>query len=51
VCDFGLSKGVKKANPESITNESTMGSPQYAAPELPLDNHTEKVDVFSFAIM
>lgn len=30
---------------------TTYGSPAYAAPELPTENHTNKVDVFSFAVM
>ncbi|PRP85286.1 putative serine/threonine-protein kinase/receptor [Planoprotostelium fungivorum] len=43
VCDFGLSG----------TNERVYGTPGYAAPELSIQDiqHTDKVDVFSFAII
>jgi len=47
VCDFGLSKiGRDDKNP----NE-TLGTPQYAAPELSSESHDKKVDVFSFSIV
>eukprot|EP01117_Protostelium_nocturnum_P002768 TRINITY_DN1369_c0_g2_i1.p1 TRINITY_DN1369_c0_g2~~TRINITY_DN1369_c0_g2_i1.p1 ORF type:complete len:457 (-),score=105.85 TRINITY_DN1369_c0_g2_i1:36-1406(-) len=44
VCDFGLSY-------TSGDNQQTIyGTPAYAAPELSTKGHTEKVDVYSFAI-
>jgi serine/threonine protein kinase len=49
VCDFGLSKVVKTADAQMTAD--TLGSPQYAAPELNSETHTNKVDIFSFAIM
>lgn len=49
VCDFGLSRVRKKDQDDA--QESALGSPQYAAPELNKDTHNEKVDVFSFAII
>lgn len=52
VCDFGLSSITKGGKDESETSSTTFhGSPAYAAPELPTENHTNKVDVFSFAVM
>jgi len=48
VCDFGLSK-VSKPNMEMTAN--TGGTPRYAAPELDSKNHTNKVDVYSFAMI
>lgn len=32
-------------------SQKVFGSPAYAAPELPTPEHTNKVDVFSFAVM
>jgi serine/threonine protein kinase len=56
ICDFGLSKVVIKSAPSNGTqdgNESqSLGSPQYAAPELNTNpNHDNKVDVFSFGLI
>eukprot|EP01117_Protostelium_nocturnum_P002699 TRINITY_DN1353_c0_g1_i1.p1 TRINITY_DN1353_c0_g1~~TRINITY_DN1353_c0_g1_i1.p1 ORF type:complete len:663 (-),score=165.35 TRINITY_DN1353_c0_g1_i1:43-2031(-) len=52
VCDFGLSTVVRTGHISSTSPEETgMGSPQYAAPELSSPDHTNKVDVFSFAII
>lgn len=57
ICDFGLSTITqhKQKKDDGDGNEDeddvVFGSPQYAAPELRSDNHTEKVDVFSFAII
>ncbi|PRP82898.1 hypothetical protein PROFUN_06675 [Planoprotostelium fungivorum] len=48
VCDFGLSTVVKKG---TVSHEHSLGSPQYAAPELGQEKHSNKVDVFSFAII
>ncbi len=50
VCDFGLSTITRNKDDGQMT-ANTYGSPAYAAPELPTPNHTDKVDVFSFAIM
>lgn len=52
VCDFGLST-YTKGSLETGDGEQTLtiGSPAYAAPELPTDSHTNKVDVFSFSVM
>jgi len=50
VCDFGISKVVKK-NEQRPGQSETLGSPQYAAPELGTEHHDNKVDVFSFAII
>jgi serine/threonine protein kinase len=47
-CDFGLSTLRKD---EKRATVGIFGSPAYAAPELPTPSHTEKVDVFSFAVM
>jgi len=33
------------------SNIGAIGSPAYAAPELPKESHTSKVDVFSFAVI
>jgi len=49
VCDFGLSK-IKKPDEKTMTIDM-FGSPAYAAPELNSVNHSNKVDVFSFAII
>lgn len=49
VCDFGLSTITK--GKESNEKTKAYGSPAYAAPELPSENHNHKVDVFSFAVM
>lgn len=49
VCDFGLSRVARKN--EEKSEENALGSPQYAAPELNSDEHTNKVDVFSFSII
>jgi len=51
VCDFGLSRVVKKASGDKKQQEETLGSPQYAAPELANEDHDKKVDVFSFSII
>lgn len=48
VCDFGLSTVVK---PDAQQTLNTLGSPAYAAPELPTAQHTNKVDVYSFGIV
>eukprot|EP01116_Phalansterium_solitarium_P007463 TRINITY_DN2014_c0_g1_i2.p1 TRINITY_DN2014_c0_g1~~TRINITY_DN2014_c0_g1_i2.p1 ORF type:complete len:695 (+),score=192.50 TRINITY_DN2014_c0_g1_i2:195-2279(+) len=50
VCDFGLSRARKRRELD-VGDDESLGSPQYAAPELSSDNHTNKVDVFSFAII
>eukprot|EP01118_Nematostelium_gracile_P015413 TRINITY_DN6173_c0_g1_i2.p1 TRINITY_DN6173_c0_g1~~TRINITY_DN6173_c0_g1_i2.p1 ORF type:complete len:778 (+),score=161.64 TRINITY_DN6173_c0_g1_i2:127-2460(+) len=49
VCDFGISRGLSKTSIE--VEEGSMGSPQYAAPELANQDHDNRVDVFSFAII
>eukprot|EP01098_Paradermamoeba_levis_P016791 TRINITY_DN9297_c0_g1_i1.p1 TRINITY_DN9297_c0_g1~~TRINITY_DN9297_c0_g1_i1.p1 ORF type:complete len:579 (-),score=136.63 TRINITY_DN9297_c0_g1_i1:52-1788(-) len=46
ITDFGLSKATT-----DLTRTAHFGTPLYAAPELVQDNYTEKVDVFSFAII
>lgn len=58
MCDFGLSTITNKQQGQGETEvENPMattkafGSPAYAAPELPTENHTQRVDVFSFAVM
>jgi len=52
VCDFGISTVVTKGHITPCSEaETSLGSPQYAAPELAQDNHTSKVDIFSFAII
>jgi len=45
VCDFGLSR-TKTSKADYV-----HGTPQYAAPELPTEDATNKVDVYSFAII
>jgi serine/threonine protein kinase len=56
VCDFGLSSmtkrsaSSKKGEAEGSATDA-FGSPAYAAPELPQPTHTNKVDVFSFAVI
>ncbi len=50
MCDFGLS-GFTKGRKEGQMTANYYGTPQYAAPELPLPNHNHKVDIFSFACM
>ncbi|PRP73508.1 hypothetical protein PROFUN_02517 [Planoprotostelium fungivorum] len=47
VCDFGLSNAPGTAG----DGQTVYGTPAYAAPELPEPEHTEKVDVYSFAII
>lgn len=49
VCDFGLSKVIRPQDTHMTANLG--GSPVYAAPELNSTTHTNKVDVYSFAIM
>lgn len=55
ICDFGLSKVVKKNAgfaKEGNDDNQSLGSPQYAAPELNSNpNHDSKVDVFSFGLI
>jgi len=50
VCDFGLST-ITQGHQDGQMTKNTFGSPSYAAPELPTESHTEKVDVYSFAII
>jgi calcium-dependent protein kinase len=47
LCDFGISKLV----PEGDIAHSLVGSPLWMAPEVLSRNYTNKVDVFSFAII
>jgi Protein kinase domain/PH domain len=49
VCDFGLSAVQSAVSGEPA--KVVYGSPAYAAPELPQPNHTDMVDVFSFAVV
>jgi len=52
VCDFGLSTVVRTGHiPGTSPEETGMGSPQYAAPELGHPDHGNSVDVFSFSII
>lgn len=50
VCDFGLST-ITKGKAYQNNNQQQFGSPAYAAPELPIPSHNEKVDIFSFAVI
>jgi len=51
VCDFGISKVERiKVSNEKDDEDDSLGSPQYAAPELGME-HDGKVDVFSFAVV
>eukprot|EP01119_Soliformovum_irregulare_P021572 TRINITY_DN720_c0_g1_i3.p1 TRINITY_DN720_c0_g1~~TRINITY_DN720_c0_g1_i3.p1 ORF type:complete len:760 (-),score=164.71 TRINITY_DN720_c0_g1_i3:51-2330(-) len=50
VCDFGISK-VERMTLGTAEAEDSLGSPQYAAPELGQESHDFKVDVFSFAVV
>lgn len=47
ITDFGLSK----MDAPDLTKTAHFGTPLYAAPELVSDSYTDKVDVFSFAII
>ena len=48
--DFGLSTLYSIGQNKEMTSH-LFSSPAYQAPELPSPTHTEKVDVFSFAVM
>eukprot|EP01114_Cavostelium_apophysatum_P014716 TRINITY_DN3881_c0_g1_i2.p1 TRINITY_DN3881_c0_g1~~TRINITY_DN3881_c0_g1_i2.p1 ORF type:complete len:805 (-),score=155.89 TRINITY_DN3881_c0_g1_i2:83-2497(-) len=50
VCDFGLAKIMSEAM-SSMMTMNVYGTPAYQAPELPTKDHTNKVDVFSFAMI
>lgn len=55
VCDFGLSivkkKNLTDSEEAQAKSDFLYGTPGYSAPELTMQNHTNKVDVFSFGVM
>jgi serine/threonine protein kinase len=50
ICDFGLSR-LDDLQGSVEKTRNIRGSPAYAAPELASSKHTNKVDVYSYAVM